>query len=95
MRGRPSRQASLSLTRCKPGSTKGCTKTGARYSPTHVRLMHVTLRRALRDAVRLEYVSRNVAAVIDAPAKAPFEGTAWSVDEAVALALQGPRIGRA
>jgi integrase len=58
-------------------------RTGKPYSPTTVRLMHVTLRRALADAVRWEFVDRNVAALVATPSTSKFEGTAWSVEEAV------------
>lgn len=57
-------------------------RTGKPYSPTTVRLMHVTLRRALAVAVRWELVDRNVAALVPLPSTADFEGTTWSAEEA-------------
>src|SRR5579884_37534 len=58
-------------------------KTRELHSPTHVRLMQVTLSRALSEAARMELITRNPAALVPLPQKADFEGDAWDPDEAV------------
>jgi integrase len=61
------------------------TRRGGRHAqglaPKSVRNTHITLRKALSDAERLELISRNPAARAKAPTSPPTEAPTWTADE--------------